>query len=210
GTAFSGSMVADHFAVMAELEAASVTAFEVLAAELAHHGAPADLIERLHEAAREEIVHARETTAMARALGAEPKPPRIEPKPIRSLEAIALDNAVEGCVRETFGAAVGCYQAERACDPQIAALMQQLSADEIGHAALAFDLHDWILPQLSAAARARVIAARVAAVDALAAELQIEPDEALRELAGVPGPREAAKLHDTLRQELWLAGEITA
>jgi rubrerythrin len=203
GTAFSGSTLADHFAIMAEFEAASVTAFEVLAGELAHHGAPADLIERLREAAREEVVHARETSAMARALGAEPKPARIEPKPIRSLEAIALDNAVEGCVRETFGAAVGCYQAEAACDPRIAALMRQLAADEIGHAELAFDLHDWLIPKLSAAARARVMSAREAAVDTLACELQVEPGVALRELAGLPGANAAAKLHETLRRELW-------
>jgi hypothetical protein len=205
----TGSL-ADHFATMASLEAASVTAFEVLAAELTHYGAPAELIERMHAAAREEIVHARETTAMARLYGAEPEPPHIEPRPIRTLEDIALDNAVEGCVRETFGAAVGCYQADQARDRRIADLMHQLATDEIGHAALAFDLHLWLIPQLSLSARARVIAAHVAAIDDLSRELEIEPPRALRELAGLPGRVEATRLFDTLRRELWFAGEIMA
>jgi hypothetical protein len=201
--AFSGSMLADHFARMAELEAASVAAFEVLAVELEYHGAPAELIERLHAAAHEEVGHARATADMARVLGAEPKPPQIEPRPIRALEEIALDNAVEGCVRETFGAAVGCYQAEAARDRGVAALMRQVSTDEVAHAALAFDLHAWILPRLSAAAGARVLAARAAAIEALACEIAHEPSVVLRELAGLPGPIEASKLHATLRDELW-------
>lgn len=210
GRASSNDTLADHFASMASLEAASVTAFEVLAAELTHYGAPLDLIERMHAAAREEIVHARETTALARLLGAEPELPQIEARPIRTLEEIALDNAIEGCVRETFGAAVGCYQADQARDTRIAELMHQLAADEIGHAALAFDLHLWLMPKLSTAGRARVIAAHVAAIDDLSLELEVEPPRVLRELAGLPGRREAARLFDTLRRELWFADEILA
>jgi hypothetical protein len=208
GPAETKSRLADHFAMMAELEAASVTAFEVLAAELEYHGAPSELIARLREAAREEVRHAHDTGELARAFGASPSPARVEPRPIRSLEAIAIDNAVEGCVRETFGAAMGCYQAEAAADPNIAALMRTLATDETSHAALAFELHGWIMPQLTAAGRARVLEARAHAVEALSLELQVEPDSTLRELAGMPGACEAMRLHETLSHDLWNDGAL--
>ncbi|NIS36796.1 MAG: ferritin-like domain-containing protein, partial [Actinobacteria bacterium] len=46
--------------------------------------------------------------------------PVIEDAPVRTAYEIALENAVEGCVRETFGALVGAHQALRASDPSIA------------------------------------------------------------------------------------------
>lgn len=197
--------IAEHFALMAQLEAASVTAFEVLAAELVHHAAPAELIERTRAAAREEIEHARATAELAHALGGAPLAANVEPRPLRGLEAIAVDNVVEGCVRETFGAAVGCYQAEAAAESRVAALMRALARDETRHAALAFDIHTWIMPLLDAPAQARVHAARDAAVKSLASELQVEPHESLRVWAGMPSANDAATLYEVLREALWTA-----
>jgi hypothetical protein len=42
-----------------------------------------------------------------------------------------LDNAVEGCVRETFGAAVGLWQAKQAGDAKVAKAMRQIAPDEL-------------------------------------------------------------------------------
>jgi hypothetical protein len=42
--------------------------------------------------------------ALARRVGARPRAVQVVRGALRSIEAIALDNAVEGCVRETYGA----------------------------------------------------------------------------------------------------------
>src|SRR5262245_10013390 len=99
---------------MAELEAASVRAFEVLAAELEQYGAPQRLSEAARAAATDEVRHAASTAEWARALGANVAQVAVPARGVRSLAAIALDNAVEGCVRETFGAVIGAYQARAA------------------------------------------------------------------------------------------------
>jgi rubrerythrin len=205
GAASCMSALGEYFARMAELEAASVTAFEVLRAELEHHGAPQALIDAARAAARDEVRHAQSMAALASALGASTHPLRVAPQPLRTLEQIALDNAVEGCVRETFGAAIGCYQAQTAADRRIAALMREIAADETRHAALAFELDAWLAPQLPAATRERVQSARNDAIAALASELSelSEPDHALRHLAGLPDANRAASLHAVLQRDLW-------
>ncbi|MBA3392541.1 MAG: hypothetical protein H0T89_07855, partial [Deltaproteobacteria bacterium] len=62
--------IARFYAEAAQLEAASVDAFEMLADELAHHGAPAALIERTRAAARDELRHAAVMATRAHAAGA--------------------------------------------------------------------------------------------------------------------------------------------
>jgi hypothetical protein len=151
------------------------------------------------------VRHARVTSSLAQRFGASVRTPQIEPRPLRGLEALARDNAVEGCVRETFGAAIGCQQALAARDPEIAAIMREIASDEARHAALAWELHAWLMPQLTSDARARVTSARDLAVDQLANELEQAPAGAVRELAGVPDAASAALLHAVLERELWAA-----
>jgi hypothetical protein len=196
------STLGDYFAAMAALEAASVAAFEILASELAYHGAPAALVMAAREAARDEVRHAEKTAALARRFGVCPDAPHVSERPVRDLLAIALDNAVEGCVRETFGAAVGCYQVQAARDPEVALLMHEIAEDETRHAALALEIDAWLRPQLSAAGRAQVEAARRAAIKAVGREAG-ERNPSLRELAGLPDLAQATRLHDSLCRELW-------
>jgi demethoxyubiquinone hydroxylase (CLK1/Coq7/Cat5 family) len=54
----------------------------------------------------------------------------------RSLEAIALDNVSEGCVRELYGALVATYQARVARDPEVRAVVTRIAREETQHAAL--------------------------------------------------------------------------
>ncbi|MFN0252585.1 MAG: ferritin-like domain-containing protein [Kofleriaceae bacterium] len=154
--------LAHHLAVMAELEAASVPAFERLARELATHGAPADLVRRALAAMRDEIRHARTMRALAEKHGASPRAVAVEDLPCRSLEAIALENVVEGCVREAYGALVATYQAERA-PADVRRVFRAIARDERRHAALAEDVHAWIAERLDAGARIRVATARATA-----------------------------------------------
>lgn len=203
----SADPVGAFLATAAHLEEASITAFRSLRKELHAHGAPPRLLRAAARAARDEIRHARQTARLARRHGAiAPKPRIIPPGPPgpRSLEALARENAVEGCVRETFGALVGLYQASAAQDPAIARAMAGIAADEVRHAALAWQLARWADRRLSQAARARVRAARQTAIAALRRELAAAAPPELVAVAGLPPPEVALRLCDQLAASLWV------
>jgi hypothetical protein len=187
------------FAELAVLEAASVDAFEILAGELAFHGAPPAVVDRAREAARDEVRHAKITRALARRFGEEPAPHTVVRHPPRTLEAMAIENAAEGCVRETYGALVAMHQAERATDPIVRRAMRRVAEDETRHAALARSIAEWILPLLDAGARARTNAARAAALDELARQAAVEPSADARDTAGLPSAAVATHLVRSLR-----------
>jgi hypothetical protein len=197
--------VGTYFASVAQLEAASVGAFHTLAAELAAHGAPAHLPAAARRAARDEVRHARVMGKLARTHGA------VVPRPVkraahtRALEAIAIENAVEGCVRETFGALTATLQARCASDPRVREAMQRIAADETRHASLGWAVAAWAHSRLDAPARARVEAARAAAVANLRAEMRAEPPGELVKAAGVPSARQAQRMIDEMDRVLWKA-----
>jgi hypothetical protein len=191
-----------YLAACAHLEAASVFAFERLADELRAHGAPSPLIDRALDAARDEVRHARVLGALAREHGVEPERARVEAMPVRSLEAIARENALEGCVRETYGSVVGAYNAGRAQDASLRFAMHSIARDEARHAALSHALHAWLMPQLDQAARERIADAQ----QRMIVELRSERDHtSVRELAGLPPPELAHAMLDALERELWAA-----
>lgn len=188
---------------MAYLEAASVDAFERLARELATHGAPARLRKAARRAARDEARHTRVATALAERAGATVPRPRVPRGRVRSLAEIAVENAVEGCVRETFGAAVALAQATSAGDPRVRAAMRPLAADEMRHAELAWCVHRWLEPRLDRAARARVVRARRRAALALVQETSVEPHADLVQQLGLPTARQARSVALDLARSLW-------
>jgi len=182
------------FAEVAQLEAASVRAFEVLRRELIHHGAPQDLVAQALAARQDEVRHARVMRRVAARYGGEWRAPQVERRPLRSLEEIAVENAAEGCVRETFGALIGMWQARFAGDRDVRRVMRRIARDETRHASLAWAIDGWVRPQLSAAAQRRVAEARRGALDEVAAEARREPDGELVQRAGLPGPGAAERL----------------
>jgi hypothetical protein len=117
----------DFFAASAEAEAASIDGFEILAAELSAHGAPRRLLRACRKAASDERRHASVMTGIAATHGARPRPTPVVRGPVRSLEAVALENAVVGCVVETFAALVAQWQAEHATDGAIAETMKSIA-----------------------------------------------------------------------------------
>jgi hypothetical protein len=201
--ATDGCAVGRYFAAMAHLEAASVHAFRSLGRELLAHGAPARLIAAARRAARDEIRHARATRLMARAHGSRPAPVQVTVPSSRSLEKLAIENAVEGCVRETFGALLASWQAQRAGDPGVREMMIAIAADETRHAQLAWDLDAWAKAKLDRAARRRVTDARRAAVDQLAAELAEPPPAELVDRVGLPDAERARHFLAAAKNELW-------
>ncbi len=182
----------------AYLEAASVPAFARVARELSVHGAPRRLVRGASRAARDERSHARTMRRLARRHGAAPPRTRVPRSALRSLEALAIDNEAEGCVRETFGALLAAFQARAAGDPAVRDAMASVAPDEARHAALAWSIARWARARLDAPARARVDEARRAAIAELRAELAAEPSLVVAARAGVPSAAQARSLLDSL------------
>lgn len=182
------------FALKAHLEAASVPAFERLARELEAHGAPAELVRAALRSAREEVGHARAMEALARRHGAPIPEVVVEPFTSRSLEAMALENAEEGCIRESLGALMAGWQARSAGDAEIRRAMGLISEDELRHAELSWEIDAWASSQLGADARKRLHEAKVEAMRTLRRDMDANhPSEELVVRAGVPS-REATRM----------------
>ncbi len=194
----AGDAVGRFFADVAHLEAASVFAFDRLAEELTRLGAPSDLVESALASRDDEVRHARMTAKAALRRGASAETPTVTPMPRRSALAIALENAVEGCIRETYGALVAHHQARAAADPSIAAMMRTIADDETRHAGLAWDVAAWLEPKLCADERRTVALARERALADLRRALADEPDEALTTAAGLPIAARAIEMLDVL------------
>lgn len=195
--------VGRYFAENARLEAASVTAFRLLRSELALHGAPRSLLRWVERSARDEIRHTKVVRRLAQRYGGRAQGYSVRAMPQRSLEAMALENATEGCVRETFGALLGRWQAKMAQDPAVRRAMARIARDETRHAALSWQVANWLWPRLDAAAQARVRAAQVAAITQLRHELGTAQDAQLQAVAGLPTPPQALALMDQLEARLW-------
>lgn len=194
----------DFLASCAHLEAASVYAFARMVDELRAYGAPEALIAEARAARDDEVRHARVVAALARARGGEPTPVEIGALPLRSLEAIAIENATEGCVRETYGALLGAYQAEHAGDLGLRRAMGPIARDEARHAALSQRVHAWALSRLDPRERERVRKAQREAVQALAAACDREAvDDDLVTSAGLPPRAVARSLVRELSRTVW-------
>jgi rubrerythrin len=179
-----------------------VAAFERLGAELSALGAPAELVAEARAAAEDEVRHAAVVGALARARGGEPVAAQVEAGALRSLEEMALENAVEGCVRETFGALVGAHQAAHAGDVDIAAAMKGIAADEARHAALSWKVHGWAMERLGPDQRARIEAAQAEAFAALASGVSRPEVPEITRAAGLPASAQAAYLLGELRRAI--------
>ena len=154
------------FAARAYLEAASVFAFARLERELLAHRAPASLARDARKAQRDEVRHTAILARLARRHGARatgPEPP--PPTAARSLFAVAVENAVEGCVRETYAAVAAFVEAGLSRDPHFRRTMGSIAADECRHAELAWAVRSWARPHLSKRANRCIDRAMRGAID---------------------------------------------
>lgn len=191
----SDSPLGRHFAHAAYFEAASVVAFRRLERDLDDHGAPRWLGRAARRAARDEVRHAAVARHFARRFGGCVGRVRVAPIAKRALVDIAIENAVEGCVHETFEAVLAAYQAQHARDAQVARALGQIARDESQHAALAWSVAAWLETRLTPSARRRVRVARDRALAALLrgrrpTELSAEE----RTISGVPSVEVLAAL----------------
>ncbi|MEZ4445108.1 MAG: hypothetical protein R3B72_38905 [Polyangiaceae bacterium] len=146
----------DFYAAAAEDEAAAIAAFRILTRELRFHDAPAPLVRAARMAAADEARHARALGRLAERHGRRPRPPQARPARSRSLYEIAMENASEGMAGETVGALLALHQARHARDPQARTTMASVARDEAAHAALAWRVHAFCAPRLTAPQRREV------------------------------------------------------
>jgi hypothetical protein len=180
----SGSRIGRYFASVSYLEAASVVAFRHLRARLARFGGPPRLLAAAGRAARDERRHARATSVLAKRFGAPPGPlpPPVSEIPL-DFEAFVAENAVEGCVRETFAALVALHQAARSTDPAVARAFRRIATDELRHASLAWAIDRWATRRLPGEARSRIRRAQGRALG----ELRASAGAASRGIEGITG-----------------------
>ncbi|MFT3841117.1 MAG: hypothetical protein QM723_29265 [Myxococcaceae bacterium] len=203
--ASGSSPVGSWLAECARLEAAAVHAFARTAVELRAHGAPDRLVARARGAAADEVRHARAMRHHARRHGTQPLSASVAApaQHRRPLLQLALENAVEGCVRETYGALVAQWQAKSAKDRALKGALKAIAHDETNHAELSWDLKAWFDTQLSAAEREQLRAAMVSAVAQLQCEAATPAAAECEQAAGVPSAEVAQAFIRSLREEVW-------
>jgi hypothetical protein len=198
--------LAGWLAAASTLEAASVVAFRILARDLERLGAPEHLVRGARRAARQEERHAAIMACLARLRGREPERPRVRVVPPRDVVAVALDNVVEGVVRETYGAAVNLFSAERAADPELRAAFVAIGQDECTHAAWSFEVAAWSRSRLDESERRLCDDAFRRALAALRREISADRTSPhLRIPLGLPSTAEAIALLDRLESDLLAA-----
>ncbi|HWL84343.1 MAG TPA: hypothetical protein VNO21_00995 [Polyangiaceae bacterium] len=205
---YSGNLVkarevGEYFALRAELHEASIQAFRILASELEAHSAPAALVRATKRAGRDEERHAQMSASLARRHGGETARVSVDRPSVRAIEDVAIENAVEGCIRETFLALVSTRQAETAKDGTIRAAMKTIARDESEHAALAWTLASWLEPRVQGDGRTRYGKAARVAIQDLRTEAYAPYPETLRRVVGLPSVRDALALIDSLDRTMW-------
>ena len=117
---------------------------------------------------------------------------------------VAIENAVEGCVGETWAALLAAWQAESAGDPEQQSTLRALAEEEARNAQQAWRVATWLDGMLDDRDRARVREARDEAV----LELWRETTEGVAyaegdALLGLPSAAQARALLRELRTSLW-------
>jgi len=131
----------------ATMEHASVAAFARLSLELLALGAPADLVDAAHVAARDEIRHAQLAFALASGFAGEPRGPGPLAVPgtwaAPTLVSVAREAFLDGCVGEAVAALDAFVTAEGTTSASIRDVLLEIANDESAHAALAFRVVAW-------------------------------------------------------------------
>jgi len=137
----------------AQKEHASVPAFSRISWQLAAIGAPAELVERAHRAALDEIDHARRCFALAagyggRSHGVEAMPDLL----VGGLETIgdplariATESLSDGCMLEDYNADVAAACEATCTEPAVKDVLARIALEERSHADFSWDLLQWLV-----------------------------------------------------------------
>lgn len=194
-----GADLPEVLAHIAHLEAAAVVAFEELAVQLENLRAPADMVKRCLAAADDERLHAQLLGELAEHGGAHVPAPQSE-FASDGLYDIALHNAVEGCVNETWAALIAHWCARHAADVGLRQVFARIAEDETRHGQLAWDLHGWLCSQLDDAQSNAVHEAQRRALAQLPEYARQQSDVPVE--LGQPTAKEATEMAFAFRRRL--------
>ena len=156
------------------------------------------LLQGCFEAARDEIKHARMMHTVCVSLGQKVAKPTIDDVPNRSCFSLALENAIEGCIHESYAALQALHQSQHAKTSEWRELFGTIAVDEIKHAQLSLQIHQWLMKKLTAEERQRILAAQQRAVQQLIDyHTAHEPDSKLS-ILGLPDSKTAVRLTTTI------------
>lgn len=189
-------------------EAVAVIAFERLAFELKAYQAPIELLAKIQVAIEDEKRHTSNFSSVCLAQNWEIEEDithiQVSQYPVRSLLELAIENAIEGCVGESFAALENLYQSHFAKNQTIKALHQSIVFDEIAHAELSWQIHDWINQQLPIHEK---VLLQEALVQAISGKISINPNchlpEETKQYLGLPDHHTAKILYNQLNEQLW-------
>jgi len=149
-----------------------------LARELLAHDAPSWLVEKVLDAACDEVLHAHLCGQMAsRLLGVPvwPTPPEVARRPLPSLTQLAEESWLDGCVGEGAAAKRATRAAALSSDRGARAIQDRIQRDEHRHAELAWEVLRWTVERGARETRDAVHA--IHAAEPQATELDVEPLE---------------------------------
>ncbi|MEQ9319076.1 MAG: ferritin-like domain-containing protein [Polyangiaceae bacterium] len=131
-------------------EHASVASFSRFALELMALGAPPELVAAAHQAALDELEHAKLCFALAsrfagEPVGAGPLDAARDLSVRADLKQLAVATFFEGCVGETLAALTAAEQRDRATDEATRSALTTIAEDEARHAELAWQTVAWAL-----------------------------------------------------------------
>ena len=158
----------------------------VLKKELEDLHAPLEFYQRCQRAAEQEVMHARLMAKQCFKENSSPPPLKFGQLPKRSIFELAMDNAIEGCVFETYAALRAHYQANHAQDLNIKKIMKLIAKDETEHAQLAWDIHQWLMKQLTKQQQLEIHRAQQKAFEKLAQEVAKDAQTELGHQLGNP------------------------
>jgi len=164
-TAAQREVLAGAWADAAAMEHASIAAFARFALQLLSVGAPASLVERTHEAMRDETEHAQLCFTLASRYAGRP----LGPSALRVQDALAelepesilTTTILEGCIGEMVAAIEAAEALQHTRDPAVGAVLARIAEDEARHAELAWRYLRWATAQSE---RLRALAERTFAL----------------------------------------------
>ena len=146
-----GSEVSDdlggYFARSAQEEMTAVFAFQEMLQNLKSFNAPQKLLDDCERAICDEKRHTIMMSNMAKRHGCESAVVKLPKQQKVSILELAKHNAIAGCIEETWSALIAEHQSKHT--KQYAKLFGIIAKDEIFHAQLSWDIHQWLMTKLS-------------------------------------------------------------
>ena len=152
-TVSADDVVGTWLADAAHAESVSWMALRAVERELLAHDAPEPLARGARRIAAAALHNAAVLESMALRWGVRPRQPKVVSIAVRPLDALAAENAGQGCVRETWAALEAQYQSLYARDPVIRRTMRRIATDGLRHAEFSWSVDSWVATPRTAGSR---------------------------------------------------------